>query len=227
LFSIISHDLKAPLYALRNLFREAHQQNMTASELKKAVPDVLNDLNYTVGLMDNLLQWAKTQMESDKVYAQEIDLHQSIEEAIHLLHLQAKIKRISVSNNSEAGIYGIMDRDMLNLVLRNLLSNAIKYTPDGGKISIGLTEHASFLEVYVQDSGMGISPEALEKINSNDFYTTKGTSSESGTGLGLMLCKEFLARNGGQLHIESEKGKGSTFSFTIPKAVWNRIEKAV
>ncbi len=81
---------------------------------------------------------------------------------------------------------------------------------------LALTELSSFVEIYVQDTGMGLSSEALKKIDENDFFTTKGTASESGTGLGLMLCKEFLTRNGGQMHIESEVGKGSIFSFTLP-----------
>ncbi len=218
LFSIISHDLKTPMYALRNLFREVHQSRMSATELKKTVPDILNDLNYTVGLMDNLLQWAKAQMRADAVHPQEIDIKKSIQEVLQLLQLQAKAKQISINDHCGTGGCGYMDKDMLSLILRNLLSNAIKFTPERGNISIGVHEHSSFLEVYVKDSGTGISHEALSKINKSDFYTTKGTASESGTGLGLMLCKEFLARNGGQLHIESEIGKGSVFSFTIPRS---------
>jgi signal transduction histidine kinase len=218
LFSIISHDLKAPMYALRNLFREVHQNKMTAGELKQTVPDILNDLNYTVGLMDNLLQWAKAQMQSDAVIPQEIDVKKSIDEVTQLLQLQAKAKQITIVLDCGDGGHAYMDKDMLSLVLRNLLSNAIKFTPIKGRISLGVIEHEAFLELYVKDSGAGISEEALKKINGNDFYTTKGTASESGTGLGLMLCKEFLARNGGQLHIESIVGVGSVFSFTIPKS---------
>ena len=86
---------------------------------------------------------------------------------------------------------------MKNLVLRNLLSNAIKFTPEKGTISIGVHEHPSFIEIYVKDSGMGMSHEALAKIRNNDYFTTKGTASESGTGLGLMLCKEFLVKMAG------------------------------
>jgi two-component system, sensor histidine kinase and response regulator len=106
---------------------------------------------------------------------------------------------------------------MINLVLRNLLSNAIKFTPQMGSIELGVNDFEDFVEVYVQDSGAGISKDALKKINANNFYTTKGTASESGTGLGLMLCKEFLAKNGGHMHIESEVGSGTIFSFTLPK----------
>ncbi len=217
LFSVISHDLKAPLYALRNLFRNIHQDDIPEAELKKIMPDVVNDLNYTVGLMDNLLLWAKTQMEVDAVHPQRVDIGRLISEVFHLLRLQSEAKHIRMENNSREGVYGYMDKDMMSLVLRNLLSNAIKFTPEKGSISVRVHEHPSFIEVYVQDSGMGIGNDALLKINNNDFYTTRGTASESGTGLGLMLCKEYLARNGGQLHIESEMGKGSVFSFSLPK----------
>lgn len=218
LFSVISHDLKAPMYALRNLFRNVQEKNMSVSELKESIPDVLNDLNYTVGLMDNLLQWAKAQMQADAVNRQNVDIQKSIHEVMQLQQLQAKAKQIHITNNTKPGVLGYVDKDMLSLVLRNLISNSIKFTPEKGNISIGVDEHHSFIEVHVKDSGTGISPDALLKINSNDFYTTNGTASESGTGLGLMLCKEFLARNGSQLHIESEPGAGSIFSFSLPKS---------
>ncbi|MES1217041.1 MAG: HAMP domain-containing sensor histidine kinase [Bacteroidota bacterium] len=216
LFSIISHDLKAPMYALRNLFTNVQEKNMSPDELITVMPEVVNDLNFTVELMDNLLQWAKTQMQSDTVYPQQVDIGKLIAEVMQLLRLQAEAKRIKIESNTSRGMYGYMDKDMINLVVRNLLSNAIKFTPENGSISIGAHEQGSHIEVYVQDNGTGISQEALLKINNNDFYTTKGTASESGTGLGLMLCKEYLARNGGRLHIESKMGEGSIFSFSLP-----------
>ncbi len=218
MFSIISHDLKAPMYAMRNFFTEAQLKNMPARELKKIIPGVVNDLNYTTGLMDNLLQWAKAQMQSDAVYPQKVDIGRAIEETIQLLRRQSEAKKIRIETNSKENIYGFMDKDMLNLVLRNLVSNAIKFTPEKGEIKIGVHENCTLVEVYVQDSGAGISPEALRKINGNGFYSTKGTANESGTGLGLKLCKEFMARNGGQLYIESKQGEGSVFSFSLPKA---------
>ena len=180
------------------------------------VPDVLNDLNFTISLMENLLQWSKSQMQSDTVRAEEVNLTQLVSEVLQLLHLQAEAKRINIDNKANSPAFVFVDRDMINLVLRNLLSNAIKFTPEQGTIIIGMNHLSSYVEIYIQDSGMGISKEAMDKINENNFYTTKGTSSESGTGLGLMLCKEFLAKNGGQLLIESEPGGGSTFSFTLP-----------
>jgi len=218
LFSVISHDLKTPMYALRNLFRNMHQQNMPAEEMKNLVPDVLMDLNYTIGLMENLLQWSKTQMQASSVRPEELDVSKMIVEVLQVLRLQAEAKQIYIESKNSAPVFVVADKDMVNLVLRNLLSNAIKFTPQQGTIEVGVNQLNSFVEVYVQDSGTGISKEALLKINENNFYTTKGTASESGTGLGLMLCKEFLAKNGGQMHIESELGKGSVFSFTLPRS---------
>jgi signal transduction histidine kinase len=217
LFSVVSHDLRSPMYALRNLFKNMHQKNTPATEIKKVVPDVLMDLNYTIGLMENLLQWSKTQMQSSAAKPEELDLSKMINEVLHLLRLQAEAKQIYIENKNCSQVYVYADKDMVNLVLRNLLSNAIKFTPNQGYIEVGVNEVASFVEIYVQDTGVGISKEAIQKINESNFYTTKGTSSESGTGLGLMLCKEFLQKNGGQMHIESEPGKGSTFSFTLPR----------
>jgi signal transduction histidine kinase len=218
LFSIISHDLKAPMYAMRNFFGEVQQNNMPARELRKMIPGVVNDLTYTTSLMDNLLQWSKAQMQSDAVYPQKVNIGNSITETVKLLNRQSAAKQINIEMDAAEGVFGFMDKDMLNLVLRNLISNAIKFTPENGNIKIGVHENCTIVEVYVQDSGTGISPEALKKINGNDFYSTKGTANESGTGLGLKLCKEFMARNGGQLYIESKPGEGSTFSFSLPKA---------
>jgi two-component system, sensor histidine kinase and response regulator len=141
-----------------------------------------------------------------------------VEQVVRLHELQAHAKQIKISNLIDAPISVLSDKDMVNLVLRNLLSNAIKFTPERGCISISALETPNFLEIFVQDTGIGISSEAIAKISQNDYYTTRGTSSESGTGLGLMLCKEFLTKNGGQLHIESEDGKGSTFTFRLPKS---------
>jgi signal transduction histidine kinase len=218
LFSIISHDLKLPMYALRNLFQNVQQQSLPADELKEMLPDVVQDLNYTISLMENLLQWAKSQMQADMVRTEHLDIAEMIDEVVHLLRSQAENKKIKIVNESMDTVQILGDRDMINLVLRNLLSNAIKFTPESGHISIGFKEGGSFVEVYVKDSGAGMGVETLNKISQNNYYTTKGTASESGTGLGLMLCKEFLAKNGGHLHIESKLGEGSIFSFIMPRA---------
>lgn len=219
LFSIISHDLKAPMYALRNFFSEMQQNKITARELKKMLPGVVNDLTYTTNLMENLLQWSKSQMHANVVYPQKVDIGNMIAETTQLLNRQSSAKQIKIEADTTEGVFGFMDKDMLNVVLRNLISNAIKFTPEKGKIKIGVHENCTMVEVYVQDSGTGMSPETIKKINGKGFYSTRGTANEAGTGLGLKLCREFMTRNGGQLYIESQPGKGSTFSFSLPKAV--------
>jgi signal transduction histidine kinase len=217
LFSVISHDLKAPMYALRNLFDDMQRQDMPAEEIKSLIPDVKNDLNYTVSLMDNLLQWAKSQMQAHSVNADAHNVKDMIDEVMQVLYLQAEAKKIHIENKVADGYNIWADRDMINLVLRNLISNAIKFSPSGGKISIGTLEQLAFTEIYVKDAGKGISKEEMKKIGGDEFYSSNGTAHEQGTGLGLMLCKEFLAKNNGRLRIESEPGKGSVFSFTLPK----------
>lgn len=216
LFSIIAHDLKSPIYALRNLFRNMQQYNLPAKEIKGMLPEIVNELTYTTSLMENLLQWARSQMYSDAVNPQMIDVTQIMAEVAQLLRLQAEAKQIEIIQQTDTPAYAYADRDMVNLVLRNLLSNAIKFTPEKGKVTIGVYKLLAGVEIYVKDTGMGISPEALEKINEDNYYSTKGTIGESGTGLGLILSKEFLIRNGGKMNIESQSGKGSIFSFTLP-----------
>lgn len=217
MFSVISHDLKSPIYAIRNVFTNVQENIMSIEDLVKAMPDIQNDMNYTVSLMENLLQWAKSQMETNSVSLQKVDVKQSIQEVIQQLHLQAKAKQITIIEETPVSMYSLADKDMISVILRNLLSNAIKFTPEKGSITIGAIDHFSYIEVFVKDKGAGISSEALKEIKSNKFYSTNGTSSESGTGLGLMLCKEFLERNSSNLEIESEPGNGSTFSFSLKK----------
>lgn len=217
LFSIISHDLRAPVYALKDLFNHAVENNITPEELQELIPDAANDLSYTAGLMENILQWAKSQMQSDDIRPQTLEVSGLVEEVMKLYRLQAEAKQVRLGSKITQPVYVYADKDMINLVLRNLISNAIKFTPEKGQVLLEANDmHNSFVEVYIKDSGKGMSTETMQKINENNFFTTKGTANESGTGLGLMLCREFLTKNGGRMHVESTEGKGSVFSFTLP-----------
>ena len=138
------------------------------------------------------------------------------DDAIHVHQLQASIKKISVSKEIEESCEVIADKDMVQLVLRNLISNAIKFTPEKGRIVISLKKEGAYCRVSVSDTGIGMDQETLKKIQENNYYSTSGTAKESGTGLGLMLSKDFLTRNGSSLHIESEIGTGSIFYFMLP-----------
>ncbi|TMI89185.1 MAG: HAMP domain-containing histidine kinase [Bacteroidetes bacterium] len=216
LFSVISHDLKAPMYAIRNVLHSATQAELSPEEMKELLPEIVKDLNYTTSLMENLLQWAKFQMRSNIIRPQKLDMSDLVNEVVQLFHLQSSAKKICVKTKTDLPARAWADRNIISLVLRNLLSNAIKFTPQNGHVLIGTHESPNCVEVYVKDSGRGITRSEMAKINEGNFYSTKGTNDEGGTGLGLMICKEFLAKNNGRLIVESEPGVGSTFSFTLP-----------
>jgi two-component system, sensor histidine kinase and response regulator len=218
LFSVIAHDLKSPMYALRNMFHNIEKYDVPAEDVKAMVPEVMKDLNYTTTLMENLLQWAKCQMQTLNVSLASVNVRDVANEVFNHLKNQADLKNIRLVNNIKKNVMVVAQQDMIQLVLRNLVSNAIKFTPENGCVQIGNENDSDVIEVFVKDSGIGISAANLDKISHNEYFTTRGTSSEKGTGLGLMLCKEFLAKNNGTLHITSEEGIGSRFSFTLPKA---------
>ena len=215
LFSVIAHDLKSPIYALKSVFANIQQYDIPAKDVKALVPEIMNDLNYTTSLLENLLQWAKCQMQSLEVTLDQIDVCTITNEVVQLLNSQAVTKNICLVNTitDETMVRG--HRDMIRLVLRNLVSNALKFTPEEGYVTIGIEEYDNETEIYVLDTGVGISEEGVDKIHRNDFFSTEGTASEKGTGLGLMLCKEFLAKNNSSLLISSEPGNGSRFAFRL------------
>jgi signal transduction histidine kinase len=217
LFSVIAHDLKTPMYALRNVFLSMQHAKMPSKEIKQMLPSIVNEMNYTTSLMENLLQWAKTQMKSASVQPEVLDIKTMTQEALQILQLQANNKKIYLESRIEFPMYCYADREMVNLVLRNLLSNAIKFTPENGKVMVGASDKASFVEVFVQDTGIGMTSEDMHQLFGDIYFTTKGTASENGTGLGLKLCKHFLEQNGGEISIKSNPGEGSIFSFTLPR----------
>ena len=217
LFSVISHDLKTPLYALRNLFRSVQQYDMPAEEIKVYIPEVVNNLNYTTSLMENLLQWVKSQMQVNTMHPQLIEMSAIVKEAIDVLRLQADSKQIEIEVNNELPVYIYADRDMISLVVRNLVSNAIKFTPIKGKVKVCIIEKLSLVEIFVKDTGVGMEPHVISQLFENKYYSTQGTANETGTGLGLMLCNDFISKNGGNLQVKSEVGKGSIFSFVLPR----------
>jgi signal transduction histidine kinase len=218
LFSVISHDLRTPLYGLRNLFKSVEQYDLPAEEIKVLIPDVVKDLHYTTDLMENLLQWAKSQMKGESLSPQLIDMNKLIHDVQQIVRLQAENKQVYLKTKADKPVYIYADKEMIEVVLRNLISNAIKFTPKEGQVIIDIKEEDELIEVLVSDTGTGMSEEAKNKLFGDEHFTTKGTSNESGTGLGLMICKEFLKKNGGDIHVESELGKGSTFAFTLPRA---------
>jgi signal transduction histidine kinase len=147
-----------------------------------------------------------------------IDLKSLMEDVLRVLHLQAQGKEIEVKLAIKTQMKAWVDADMLHLVLRNLLSNAIKFTKPGGHVEMGARQVESGIELFVLDSGNGIAPDVLAKIEAGEFHSSYGTNHEQGTGLGLLLCREFLSRNQSQLRIDTIPGTGSRFSFRLPMA---------
>jgi two-component system, sensor histidine kinase LadS len=174
--------------------------------------------NQTTEFIENLLQWANLQLRGETFDPVPTDLSELIKSTLTLLEFERRNKMIVVENTVEAKqeVYG--DLNMLKSVLRNLMTNAIKFTPPGGKVKIHAELSGRFVTISVSDTGVGIPERNQSLIFSLDIVTTPGTGQERGTGLGLVLCKEFVERNGGRIWFETQEGKGTTFYFTIPKA---------
>ena len=217
LFSIISHDLRSPIAALQGTLYLLQMGMLTSEELEKVAKELNIKVNDVTNLLNNLLQWAKSQMEGIKVTPEPIDLHKLVAEVVSLLTPQAEAKNIRLETNTTTPAKAIADIQMVSLILRNLISNAIKFTPLGGKVYLTTENTPTQLLLSVVDTGVGISHENLSRLFSPlTHYTTRGTSQEMGTGLGLLLCRDFAEKNGGSLVAISDEGSGSTFILTLP-----------
>jgi two-component system, sensor histidine kinase and response regulator len=218
-FSIIAHDLKNPFNTLMG-FTELLLNNLDSysSEKLNEFIGILHDTSrQSYALLENLLDWSRSQTGRIQMLQETIDLYSLTEENINLLNNFAAKKSVTLINDIPAGTQVFADQNMIKTVIRNLLSNAIKYTREQGNITLSLTKNDQGIEYQVKDTGIGIKPENLQKLFRIDVnYSTRGTSDEAGTGLGLILCKEFIAKNGGKIWVESEYGSGSTFKFTLP-----------
>ncbi len=168
-------------------------------------------------LLDNLLIWALSQQGKIDFNPERINLHLLADETSDLLMQSTKNKSIKLLNQIPESIFIDADKDMLSTIIRNLISNAVKFTSRGGEITIKAENKQQFTEITVKDNGIGISKKTQSKLfDISENTSTEGTDNEEGTGLGLILCKEFTEKHGGKIWVESEIGKGSSFSFTVP-----------
>jgi signal transduction histidine kinase len=217
-FSIISHDLRSPINALSGLLDLLDKGAVKPEELPSHLNELKTRFNHTRTLLNNLLDWTLLQMDKLNLQASKIDLHKIVDENIQLLSA-VQTKQIQLINNVPSDAVAFADANTTNLVMRNLMTNAIKFTNDGGQVVIGGEESDSHWTISVQDNGVGMNNDVLKILfDKTAPYTTRGTANEKGTGLGLILCKEFVEKNGGKISVHSEEGKGSTFKFTLPKA---------
>ena len=219
-FSIIAHDLKAPFNSLIG-FSEilVEKSEQYDREKIKQYSIIINTSAHDLfNLAENLLHWARCQSDKIKPNPKKIDLNELVVNIIYIVEISAKKKNIIVYPEIPENTYVYVDVNIISTVIRNLLSNALKFTEKGGKVTITSVEKDNLVEVSVVDTGIGISQENIKKLFILDNqYTTKGTFDEKGTGLGLIICKEFIEKSGGKIWVESESGKGSNFKFTLPK----------
>jgi two-component system sensor histidine kinase/response regulator len=168
-------------------------------------------------LLENLLNWARSQTNKIKFTPSEINLSIIIEENFQMLSVNAQNKKITLIPPSGKELKAFADYNMVNTIIRNLLSNAIKFTPEGGKVSIKISRKKDRLVLSVTDTGRGMSEDDQKKLfKLDEFYSTNGTDGEAGTGLGLIVCRDFVNRHGGELIVESSPSRGSTFTFDLP-----------
>lgn len=219
-FTIIAHDIKNPLSAYRSVTKMLANSFFELSEQQKLeyIKGINKSSENLYELFQNLLQWSTSQSGTMKFKPQEIDLGIIAFKAVAVLQESADKKNIQVDMNVKSDSYAVGDINMVSSVMVNLLSNAIKYTKPGGTIKVDASEMGKYVKIAVVDDGIGIAKDDIDKLFRVEFdHKTIGDSDEKGTGIGLILCKEFVSRNGGEIWVESEPGKGSAFYFTLPR----------
>lgn len=219
-FSIISHDLKGPLNSLTSFSSLLinHTEHLSKEEIKMFAQDFDKSLKNLFSLLENLLEWSRSQTGNIEFTPELFDLGSLLEENVDLLKAQAQNKRISLLNASADKLFILYaHKNSVNTVIRNLISNAVKFTPEEGKITVGFQPNKHEVIVSIADTGVGMSQDVIDKLFRIDSkHSTKGTANEKGTGLGLILCKEFIEKNGGRIWVTSTEGEGSVFSFSLP-----------
>ncbi len=217
-FSIIAHDLKNPFNTLMG-FSELLASNINKYEktrIEEFIKIILDTSKNTYLLLENLLEWSRSQTGRLEMAPSDIDIYELVDENIDLIYNNACNKKLKLVNNIPKNARVFADANMIHTVVRNLLSNAIKYTNQGGEINISSKIQNSYIEITVSDSGIGIKPENIKRLfRLDENYSTKGTAEETGTGLGLILCKEFVEKNGGEIRVKSTYGKGSDFTIKL------------
>lgn len=218
-FSIIAHDLRNPFQVLKELTSHIVEnfQAITTDELYSLLVLLRDTSNSGYDLLENLLVWSKSQRSTLKPEPVFLELYSFIEEQLNLLRPTASKKEIVIKNTINQKLTAHFDVNILQTIIRNLVSNAIKFTPQKGKITISATKNNKITKITVSDTGIGIAEKDLKKLFRIDVnHSTPGTNAEEGTGLGLILCKEFADKCGGDITVKSKVGKGSDFTFSLP-----------
>jgi signal transduction histidine kinase len=219
LFSIISHDLKMPLHSLKMMLGLLKENDLPPEEITNIMDELRQDVDFSSELVSNLLSWAGSQLQGRVVSPAVLPVHELVNDTIEPLLKQAADKEIGIKNKLPASLVIWADKNMMQVLIRNLVSNAIKFCNSGDTITIDHKMVDGAVELCVADTGIGIEQDLLKRINRKESVTTFGTAKEKGTGLGMLLCREFAEANQGSFRIESEPGKGSRFYCTVPAMI--------
>lgn len=217
LFSIISHDLKGPIFGIRELIKLSQNGDVSRDDFFDILPEINKSMDSVSILLENLLAWTSSQMKGEFIQKKHFDLDKLVDQEIALFDNMAKEKGITLRIQRYGNLNVFADKNMIDLSLRNLISNAIKFSGRGDLVTVILKDMDNEVQVKVKDTGLGISPENLEKLRRRESFTTPGKNKEGGTGLGMLLVHEYVTKNGGELHIHSTESQGSEFTFSLPK----------
>ncbi len=212
LFSIISHDLRGPIGTMKSVVDLMKDQTMSEQEVRSFSVELSEHLLVTGHLLNNLLFWAKTQMEGIRSAPTHFDLQEIAAENCQLFRAHAESKGIRLIDTIITGFEVYADKDIVKMLLRNLINNAVKFTGSGGEIIIGADADWEYVEIAVKDTGTGLSRDEISRIIHKQTFHKPDTEGRLGAGLGLMLCMELIEKDGAFIEIESEVGKGSRFS---------------
>jgi signal transduction histidine kinase len=217
-FSIIAHDLKSPISQLSGLSDVLISLVKTDSEIKKIATMIRNSAQAGNTLLNNLMEWARSQTGRITFNPEVFDLKILTDEIIDLNQSISAEKNISLTNNIPSGTTAYGDKNMLRTVIRNIVSNGIKFTPKNGKIEVSTTQNGKYTQVHIRDNGIGMKKEDVDKLFKIGVnLNTIGESKEKGTGLGLILCKEFIDHHNGKIWAVSQINTGTEFIFAIPR----------
>ncbi|WP_291722733.1 ATP-binding protein [Bernardetia sp.] len=217
LFSIISHDLRSPFAQLKGVLDLFERGGISETELKYFLPEIIKNVNYTSDLLNNLVYWAKSQMSGLHADPETFDIYKLVINKENLFNKELNNKDLSFMNYIPKETMVYADKNMIDLIIRNLVANAVKFCRKSDTILIKSEETANdFMIIRVADTGIGMPEDSRTKIFREENFTTLGTHKEKGTGIGLKLCKEFVETNGGKIWVDSEEGKGTIFSFSLP-----------
>ncbi|WP_069132343.1 ATP-binding protein [Rhodohalobacter halophilus] len=218
LFAIVAHDLRGPLSSLQSLIYLLREHELTKSELNNILDSLDQNIQENATMMDNLLAWAKAQMNGIQLNERDFDLNEAAKAVIDQIRFQAGHKDVELKLQMFGGLYVEADYDLVKLIIRNLVANAIKFSEKGDTVTLSAVQDGNFVEIRVADEGMGIKPEDQTKLFTSEHFSTRGTKNEKGSGLGLNLSREFVVEHGGEMWFESVYGEGTTFYFTLPRA---------